>query len=178
MNWKEFKELTEEIFETTELEECWGYQVQPGTKWNSGLSKSEIYSLEKQMGFKFPFEYCKMLSVVNGFDRKHIAIDPDQIYPNGYNRRCYKYPEDYRTVKWLFDEIDENIEYVNRALESEGFKSKNITGFIPLYSHRALVAFINKKISPVVSVYGDDIVVFGNSITEYWKNELQIDKMF
>ncbi len=75
-----------------------------------------------------------MLSVINGFDRKHIAIDPDQIEPNGYSRCCYKYPEDYKTVKWLFDEINENIEHVNHALESKGFKSKNITGFIPLYT--------------------------------------------
>ena len=34
IDWYKFKYLSEISFETIELQECWGYQIQPGTtKW-------------------------------------------------------------------------------------------------------------------------------------------------
>ncbi len=114
-----------------------------------------------------------MLSVINGFDRESIAIDPDEIYENDFKCVCYKYPDDFENVKWLIDEIYENIKYANYELESHNFKSKNVIGFIPLYMHRALVVFKDKSLSPVISVRDDDIVVFGNSLIEYWERELE-----
>jgi hypothetical protein len=41
-----------------------------------------------------------------------------------------------------------------------------------MHSHRALVVFKDKYLSPVISVCGADIIVFGNNLNEYLKNEL------
>ena len=175
MYWNNFKKITEECFEDIEYEECCGFQIQTGTKWNKGLSDIEIKQLERKIGFEFPYEYLKMLSVMNGFDRENISIDPDEVYENEFKRICYKYPEDFKNVKWLLDDIDENIKYINYELDSQGLNSKDVTGFIPLYLHRALVVFKDKELSPVISIYGNDVVIFGNSLIEYWKSEFEYE---
>ena len=173
MNWQDFKIKSERLFENLELFECYGYQIQSGTKWNSGLEASQIQELERMFGFIFPYEYKNMLLVINSFDRDEISIDPENIEEDDYDRRCYKYPEDFLKVQWLIKEIKENIEYVNEALLIEGFDINDVVGFVPLYLHRALVVFNDKTLTPVISIHqGTDVIVFGSSLMDYWEREL------
>lgn len=177
MGWEEFKIKSEHLFENRQLADCWGYQIQPGSKWNSGLDISQIEKLEKVFGFIFPDEFKKMLSVINGFDRDEISIDPDNIEEDEFDRCCYKYPEDFLKVQWLIEEIKENIGYVNEALKHEGFDPSCIIGFVPLYSHRALVVFNDKSLTPVISIHqGTDVIVYGKSLIDYWLLELDFEK--
>jgi hypothetical protein len=77
MIWQHFKSKTEKKFKHTRLySNTWGWQIQPGTQWNAGLSIEEIEELESLFGFAFPLDYKEMLSVINGFDRDQISIDP------------------------------------------------------------------------------------------------------
>lgn len=173
MGWEEFKAWSEALFRDRQPEACRGYQIQPGTRWNPGLSPGQIHDLEKVFGFGFPDEYKRMVGALNGFDRDQIAIDPDQVGESRFNQQCYQYPEDLDNVQWLITEIADHIDYVKEALRSEGYEAEHVIGFVPLYAHRALAVFKDKSLTPVISVHqGTDVIVYGKSLMEYWKKEL------
>jgi hypothetical protein len=94
--------------------------------------------------------------------------------PEEYQRNCYKYPDDLNKVKWLLDEIEDNKKHVIEALDDSGFSGNDIEGFLPLYGHRALVVFVDKQLSPVISIVGDDVIVYGSTLEEYWNNEFKL----
>ena len=174
-DWIELKRLTEQKFEFATIEKYWGFQIQRNTKWNRGLTEVEISDLEKQFGFKFPIDYLEMLSVINGFDTPQISINPDVDAEVEYDRRCYKYPDDLEKTKWLVDEANQKMEAVISVLTDAGFDSSQIEGFIPLYAHRALLVLKDIQQSPVLSISGDDIVCYGQSLMSYWCSEFNID---
>lgn len=153
-DWITFKTITEEKFKTAILEECWGFQIQKDTKWNSGLSKHQIEKLEQHFGFKFPLDYIEMLKAFNGFETLQISIDPDREQEDTFERRGYKYPDDLEPTEWLIHEVNQYIKCANEVLEEAGFDSTQIEGFVPLYGHRVLVVLKDKTKSPVLSVWG------------------------
>jgi hypothetical protein len=174
-DWIKFKNISEEKFKTTTLQKCWGFQIQKNTKWNNGLTLIEIEELENYFGFKFPNDYREMLKVFNGFETLQISIDPDGENPNEFERRCYQYPTDLEKTKWLVNEVNQNIKHAKESLDQSGFNSSEIEGFIPLYGHRVLVVLKDKTKSPVLSIWGSDIVIYGKSLIEYWCNELYVE---
>ncbi|WP_422092054.1 SMI1/KNR4 family protein [Tenacibaculum ovolyticum] len=174
-DWIKFKTISEEKFKTETLQECWGFQIQKGTKWNDGLTVSDIKELENHFGFKFPNDYFEMLKAFNGFETLQISIDPDGKNPDEFDRRCYKYPIDLEKTKWLIDEVNENIKYATECLRQSGFDSTEIEGFVPLYGHRVLVVLKDKTKTPVISICGSDIIIYGKSLIEYWCHELYIE---
>ncbi|AEA44625.1 SMI1/KNR4 family protein [Fluviicola taffensis] len=176
MDWKKFKQRSEKKFRKIPLYfNCYGFQIQPGTKWNPGLNEFEIKSLEELFGFTFPDDYKSMLLTINGFDRDGISIDPDGEIEDEFERIIYIYPQDYERTKWLTEEIFEFINYTKEPLSKAGFDTNQIVGFVPLYGHRALVVFQDTSLSPVVSVHqGTDVIVYGNSLLEYWEKEFEL----
>lgn len=174
MNWKIFRESTQSKWQDSEVySNVHGYQIQPGTKWNSGLTNFELSSFESMIGFKLPYPYKDMLSEINGFDRDSVNVHGSEE-PEEYLRNCYKYPDDIDKVKWLLDEVEESKEYVIEALKKSGCAGKNIEGFLPLYGHRVLVVLEDKQLSPVISIVGDDVIVYGSALEEYWNNEFKL----
>lgn len=175
MNWEEFKLKSEQKFNKLKLESVWGFQIQAGTRWNPGLQKRQIDELEKQFGFTFPLDYRQMLEVINGVDKEQIAINPEDHTEYEYQRRIYRYPEDFELTAHLRNEIEMNMEFVFEALHLSGFETSDVMGIVPLYEHRALVVFGDKNLSPVISIHqGDDVIVYGNSLMEYWGKELRM----
>jgi len=175
-DWIKFKSISEVALANVSLEKnVWGFQQQKGTKWNAGLSEDDIQALEDKFGFKFPTQYVEMLKTINGFDTEHISIYPDGIASDEFQRRCYKYPDDFENVQWVIEMANQYLKYAKGALEEDGITSNDIEGFVPLYGHRALVVFKDKSLSPVLSIWGNDIVVYGKSLKEYWCNEFYID---
>lgn len=174
-DWCKFKKLSEEKFKSLTLKNVFGFQIQKDTKWNDGLSNREIKALEIQFGFKFPVDYVEMLKVFNGFQTLQISIDPEGNISNQYDGRCYQYPVHFEKTNWLIDEANQYIEYVIGALEQSGFDSIEIDGFVPLFGHRVLVVLKDKTKSPVLSIWGDDIIVYGENLMQYWCNELGIE---
>ncbi|NVJ62267.1 MAG: SMI1/KNR4 family protein [Gammaproteobacteria bacterium] len=175
MDWQRFRNITESKWSSLELYQgVWGYQIQPGTKWNCGLDISKVNALQNQMGFSFPITYREFLSELNGFDRDCVDFHAEEE-PETFGRTCYQYPNDLERIKWLVDEIEEYRRHVNQALKNEGFRYENIEGFVPLYGHRALVVFTDKSLSPVISIVGDDVIVYGKTLEEYWRREFEIE---
>lgn len=175
MDWISFKEKSEKHFETLEIEECWGYQIQPGTKWNKGLTEKEIKELESLFGFELPVDYKDMLLTMNGLDKDQISIDPDGKEEDEFDRRLYKYPEDFNKPQWLISQFTEFEKYIHDALSDKGFDVTDIVGYVPMYGHRALVVFNDKMLSPVVSIHGDDVIVYGKDIMDYWEREFSLN---
>lgn len=155
--------------------DCWGFQVQPNTKFSKGISRKEIEEAESLFGFGFPWLYREMLLTFIGLDKPKISIDPENgaiIYSN--SSFFYHYPYEYEISKWLLEEIYNNYHEALIAIEEAGFDTSKIVGFVPIYNHRAVVVFEDKYLSPVISVMGSDIIVFGDTIINYLENEFDI----
>ncbi len=175
MDWEKLKKVSEKKFQEATIGEYWGFQIQKGTKWNNGLNHKEIEKLEALFGFKFPNDYLEMLRQLNGFDTPNISIDPEGNESPEYHRNCYKYPDDFYNLKEFINQINNDISFVEKALKDSGINYNKIEGFIPLYGHRLLVVFNDKLLSPVISAWGNDIIIYGGSLLEYWCKELYID---
>ena len=175
MFWRDFKNQTELKWQTSITNMgLLGYQIQPETKWNKGLSDLEILSFEQTLGFNLPVDYKEMLKVVNGFDRECIDVHGNDGRAYSYYRNCYEYPDDLNFTKWLLEDVIENRQSVDDALSEVGFNPAEVIGFIPIYGHRAITAFHNPKISPVISIVGSDVIIYNLDLINYVKNEFQL----
>jgi hypothetical protein len=149
----------------------WGFQIRPNTKFKKGLDATQINELETQFGFEFPNKYKLMLAIINGLDKKQISINPENLSDIEFDDRFYQYPRDFNKCQLIINEIEKYIKHVQNALLIESFDINEIEGFIPIYAHRAIVVFKNKNICPVISIYGDDVIIYGKNLTEYLENE-------
>ncbi len=174
-HWTSFKNVSENKFKSLTIQQCWGFQIQKNTKWNVGLSTDEINKMETEFGFEFPNDYVHMLESINGFNTPHISIDPEGNEPDEFERRCYQYPNDLNKTQWLIDEVNQYKNFAIVCLNESSFNTSSIEGFVPLYGHRALVVLQDKTKSPVLSIWGNDIIVFGKSLLDYWCNELELN---
>ena len=178
MSWREFKIQSELKWQTKKIKKgLYGYQIAPETKWNKGLSDLEILSFEQKIGFNLPVDYKEMLKVINGFDRDSINVYGNDGHTYSYFRNCYKYPDDLNITKWLLEEIIENRQSVDEVLSEEGFDPAEVIGFIPIYGHRSMVVFNNLNLSPVISIVGSDVIIYGLDLMTYVRNEFHISVM-
>ncbi len=180
MDWRDFKNISEKELKYVELS-CgvYGYQIQPGTKWNKGLCDKDISRLETNFGFKFPLEYRKFLRAMNGFDTPQISIDPEEMEEDSFGQNFYEYPSDFgRQSKYLLSDLAQYRDQILAVLGDHGFDVDRFEGFVPLYSHRALAVFEDKGLTPVVSVMGDDIVLIAKDLEQYWIMELDLEESF
>jgi hypothetical protein len=114
-DWNRFKKITEALWENySPDEEIYSFQIQTSTKWNSGLSLEEIKDLEILFGIALPFEYQKMLRVMNGFDREHVNFYEEE---KQYFKKCYKYPEDWEVVQEFIAELYDHLETIKIVLK-------------------------------------------------------------
>jgi len=175
MTIKDIKYKVEKKFQKIQLySNVYGFQIQPDSKLINGISRKEIDKLEILFGFDFPWEYREMLLFFSNFDRPTISIHPEDELDIKYSKDnfFYQYPEDYEKSRWIIDEINENKSEAETVLTQAGFDVSKIVGYIPMHHHRVLVVFEDKYLSPVISVCGADIIMFGNNLREYLKYEL------
>lgn len=168
MTIKEIKYKAEKKFKKIKLrDDCYGFQIQSNTKFIKGISRKEIDQLQVLFGFDFPWDYREMLLNIGGLDTPEISIDPDGEEEIRFDDFFYQYPRDIEKSKWLIEDINTFKFYAEEVLIEAGFDVSKIVGYIPIYNHRALVVFENKYLSPIISVMGGDIIVYGNNLKEY-----------
>ena len=169
--WEELKRSTERAWEHAKVNSnSWGYQIVAGTRWNPRLSGDEIAQLQHRFGFAFPSDYIQMLRTFNGFDRDCIDVQGGEG-PSRHRRSFYKYPDDLLSQTRLLEDLETHRKVVNAVLEEEGFDSADVVGFVPIYGHRALVAFTDPTLSPVLSVVGSDVIIYGHNLQSYFRHE-------
>ncbi|MFB3388080.1 hypothetical protein [Flavobacterium sp. LAR06] len=155
-------------------DDVWGFQIQPNTKFIKGISRKEIDQLQILFGFDFPWEYREMLLIFSNIETNLISINPEDKLDIKYARENFfhQYPEDFEKLRGFIDQINENKFEAELVLTEAGFDVSKIVGYIPMHNHRALVVFEDKYLSPVISAMQSDIIMFGNNLREYLKNEL------
>jgi len=155
MEWNRLKKLTEQKFSSS---------------WGKGLSEAELQEFEAKIGLTLPLAYREFLLVMNGF-RPESKPEPGE-----YSSFVYQHPQDFESTdtKYLHQDCAEFRSVVHGVLAEHGFDPAGVEGFVPLYAHRALVVMKDKWLSPVISVWGSDIVLYGKDLLSYWQKEFQL----
>jgi hypothetical protein len=161
----EIKQLSEELWDEKNLERIYGYQFQPKTKWKNGLSGGEINAFEKAMGFNFPEVLKDYYSVMNGIDKESVNVFRESGCAYTYSKMLYSYPEDIGLLEDLTQLIyDENY------IEKDNMTGKNISRIFPVYAHYFIL--IDHPLHPVLSMYGQEIFYYSNSLVDMFYREL------
>ena len=101
-----FKLASEEMWSNKSIREnVWGFQLQPGTRWNPGLSDGEIREYEAVVDISFPSVFCTYLREMNGTDKPAIDIRGNSGENHRFGPGFYSYPRDLEMVrgriKWI-----------------------------------------------------------------------------
>mgnify|MGYP001438276093 CR=1 FL=1 len=165
---KNFKKTTENRWSTANLDSSKrSYQIQPGTVWLQGHSDAEIkkileiLNLENQ---KVDLYLIQLLKFTKGLDLPQINLNS----PDSQDRyiQNWKLNIDFVTNKFSnhISEAKLNGEY-NELNKLVGSKFT----FIPIYAHRSIV--MTNESTKVYSIYGSDIVLYGDDIQTYLTRE-------
>src|SRR5262245_16473756 len=102
----EFKGQTEARWQNCQINRgiC-GFQFQPSTRWNPGLTDQEIENYEKSLGVGFPNDFKRMLRVVNGTDLPTLNVYGMCGEPHTTSVGVYSFPRDLSIVKGLMKEV-------------------------------------------------------------------------
>jgi hypothetical protein len=151
------KQLSEKNWEKVELQECWGYQIQEGSKWKKGLTGVELLDFENQMGFQFPKPLKNYFRTMNGLDKPGInntGIEMDIAYGPTF----YSYPEDVERIKEQINWILED----NKVSESD-ISSGKVSYILPYLGRRFLICDKNQN---VLSMHGNDIIYWAANLSQ------------
>ena len=138
----------------------YGFQIQKGTKWLKGLSKTKIEEYEQVMGFEFPEVYKLFLRHMNGMGKPTINIYAECGEPYRYDAGFYSYPRDLEKVKakiaWILDAF---------KITADDIEQRNIPHIMPIFFHRFLV-MDRCEMNPVLSMYKDDVILYAASLPQ------------
>lgn len=144
----------------------YGFQIQKGTNWLKGLSKTKIDEYERAMGFEFPEVYKLFLRHMNGTDKPTINIYAECGEPYRYDVGFYSYPRDLEKIKakiaWILDAF---------KLTAEDIEQRNIPHIMPIFFHRFLV-MDGCETNPVLSMYEDDVILYARSLPQILVSEI------
>ncbi|MBC8038154.1 MAG: SMI1/KNR4 family protein [Rhizobiales bacterium] len=149
----------------------YGFQFQPGMKWNPGLSQEEINSYQSVLGIPFPKDLVTFLQYANGTDQKTVNVYDDDGNPHAYASGVYRYPHDIEAIKQRIEWLAEDWEAALESLKLEADVLGKNPKFAPIYSHRYVLCNGNPDSSIVCSIQGSDAIVYGSSLKEYLQNE-------
>ena len=153
------KTLSEQKWRNITLNECWGFQIQENSIWNSGLSEKELNEFQKQMGFEFPESLKNFYRTMNGLNKLGINISGDLNTQNPtYRPTFYSYPDDLELMKeqinWILDSNEINIQDIKKGKAPFIF---------PYFGHRFLIIDSNEQ---VLSMHGDDIIPWADNLAK------------
>lgn len=164
----EFKKQTEQQWENiVSNEDIWGYQIQKGTKWLDGHSSKEIESLLNYFQIskdETHEDLMQLLLLTTGLDLVQVSIKPNNKKPT--YQQGWKLNLDYIETEFRRQKEEMKARGELNALANIVMEEYTV---IPIFAHRCIV--ITKKDLKVYSIYGEDIIVYGNNLQEYLKRE-------
>lgn len=155
-SFQRIKKESEKYWEKVDLIECWGFQIQEGSKWKKGLSEPELEDFQQQLNITFPESLKNYYRTMNGLDKPGIdnnggegEIDFGPVF--------YSYPDDIPIIK-------STIEWVMEAnqVTKEMIKDQNVPSIFPYLGHRFLILDDDEA---VLSMYGNDIILWGDNLS-------------
>ncbi|WP_282628408.1 SMI1/KNR4 family protein [Empedobacter sedimenti] len=150
--------------------------------FDKGLTDDEIQQIEVLFQIKFPADLKNFLQTAlptsAGFPHWRAAIHSEN--ENKIIANILRWPlqsilhsvknSDYWNKHWE----DQPTEYQDKAQQISSLINSAPT-LIPVYLHRYIPAIPNQKNLPVFSVYGIDIIPYGNNFTHYLAREFNLE---
>jgi hypothetical protein len=170
----EFRRATEERWSQRSINPTIsGFQFQPGTRWNPGLSDDKIAEYETVLEVRFPNDFRAFLGAMNGTDLPTLNIYASCGEPPRKSVGVYSYPRDLGTVKLRIEDVRESRDEIATDLREQGFDLPPEAALVPIYLHRYVVCTSDLNLSVVLSVvvHSTDAIVYGNSLQEYLERE-------
>jgi hypothetical protein len=119
---QELKRITEANWKTKSINPAgYGFQFQPGTRWNRGLSDDAIAEYEGVLGVEFPHDFKAFLRVMNGTDLPTINIYGSCGEPERQSVGVYCYPRDIELVQQRMADVRKVRTQVVADLAEQGF---------------------------------------------------------
>lgn len=138
--------------------DLFGFQTQPGSSWQAGLSASQLADFETALGFALSPCIREFYRHMNGLDRPGINIYGSSGHPPAYAHRFYRYPDDLPAIQAKIDWICEANGVSRKALGSA-----EIPAIFPIIGHRFLIL---APPYPALSMYGNDIISWADNLAE------------
>ncbi|MBQ0152480.1 MAG: SMI1/KNR4 family protein [Chryseobacterium sp.] len=148
---------SEKLWKTIDLEDCWGFQIQEGSKWNKGLSEEQLKDFQNQMNLEFPKSLKNFYRTMNGLNKPSVNNNGGEGTLE-YGSLFYSYPEDIKIIK-------SQIEWVLEAnkITQDEFKTQNFPPIFPYFGHRFLIFDHPEN---ALSMYGDDIIFWADNLSK------------
>ena len=135
----------------------YGYQIQPGAKWQEGLTEEALAEFQHEMGYVFPSVLRHYYLTMNGLDAPGVNIYGSSGHSYAYRPIYYSYPDDLEIIK-------EQIDWI---LDSNGLSSKDLPSeasrIFPIMGHRFLL--IDDPKHRILSMHGNDIIYWADSLS-------------
>jgi hypothetical protein len=155
-HWRQVDEMSVAEFAAT----GWiGADWRRGTRWTGGLSDSAIDDVQQRFAVEFPPEhrlFLRMLHCTTPWQRRADSTGGEFRRPGFYD--------------WINEEPEIRVAMRNVV---EGLAPGTIDSaapaLIPIFGHRHVVA---TAASPVLSMVGDDIIIYGRNLRDYLLHEL------
>jgi hypothetical protein len=170
----EFKRATEEKWSQRSINPTIsGFQFQPGTRWNLGLSKDKVTEYETVLGVRFPHDFRDFLGAMNGTDLPTLNVYASCGELPRTSVGVYCYPRDLRIVKQRIEDCRESRDEIATDLREQGFDLPNEADLVPIYLHRYVLCTsdLNRSVVLSIVVHSTDAIVYGNSLQEYLERE-------
>lgn len=174
-DFERIKRETEALWAVSTLNpHIYGYQLQPGTRWNPGLATDEIDAYERALGVRFPASLRCMLSVMNGTDRPALNIYGSSGLRTEESAGVYAFPRDLGDVRERIVWVEEERAEIVEVLADQRFELRADDGLVPIYSHRYLLCRAGEEDGPVLSIHGADAIPYGPDLVSYLRAEFLV----
>lgn len=150
------KKKSEKYWEKVDLMECWGFQIQEGSKWKKGLSESELEDFQQQLNIILPESLKNYYRTMNGLNKPGIDNNGGEREVD-FGPIFYSYPDDIPIIKSTIERVME----ANRVTK-EIIKEQNVPSIFPYLGHRFLILDHEEA---VLSMYGNDIILWSDNLS-------------
>ena len=150
-----------------------GWQMQCGTGWLPGYSINKINEIEEAISWRLPQDVKCLMSTTSGLSKPQINIKPSSNELQQFEYR-WRLNLEYMTKKetWYLNFNNKDVYSTIKKEEIVKNFDENNYFFLPVYSHRCIACDKNDLDSSIVlSIYGDDIVVYGINLKDYLEKE-------
>ena len=150
-----------------------GFGSWRGAHWLPGLSQVEIGEFESEFGVHFPDDFRRLLAKCNGTEYPDQAIREGFVGASRPTENVYSYPRDVALVREAINWLDwENARInVQVVLAEQGYELESEAVLIPIFGHRYLVCGSDPSSSTVLSIVGNDAIVYGANLRTYLETE-------
>jgi SMI1/KNR4 family protein SUKH-1 len=171
---REFRQNTEVKWRLKPVNpSIYGFQFQPGTRWNPGLPEERIADYEADLGVRFPRDFRTFLRAMNGTDLPTVNVYGRCGEPHRKSVGVYSYPRDIELVRERIEHIRSSQPEITADLADQAFELPLEANLVPVFAHRYIVCSSNLDSSVVLSVvvHYTDAIVYAKSLREYLEKE-------